>query len=407
MVKTEGATFALVLLYIFIEYVRPQTIYPAIDIIPYGKVVIASAFIAYVFQKKKIFVSNISNKLIFSFLAVIIISSFLGLSLSISMSYWGDFAAWILIYYLIVNVVNNERRYLIFTLLFLLCSFKMAQYSLRGWITGGRGYSSQGFGGGSGWFHNSGEFGIQMCIYLPIAFYFYISLKQQWPKWKRMIVAILPLTGLTGVLTASNRGTLIGGIAVLIVIFIKSKNKSKALLALLLLTFIGFSLIPEEQKQRFQQAGEDKTSVARLEVWKKGQKMLEMFPAFGVGYKNWMIADDKFFDGKGLLPHNIFIECFSELGYSGLAVYILLIMSTLGNNSNSRRLVRPGTMTFNPFIYNMAHALDASLIGYLVSGFFVTVLYYPFFWINLSMSVALNNIARKEAKRADYEQISP
>ena len=41
----------------------------------------------------------------------------------------------------------------------------------------------------------------------------------------------------------------------------------------------------------------------------------------------------------------------------------------------------------------MSHGLDAALIGYLACGFFVTVLYYPFFWINLAMTVALHNAA--------------
>ena len=51
----------------------------------------------------------------------------------------------------------------------------------------------------------------------------------------------------------------------------------------------------------------------------------------------------------------------------------------------------------NKFILYMAHGLDGALVGYLVSGFFVTVLYYPYFWINLAMTVALNQAAKNEA----------
>jgi hypothetical protein len=38
----------------------------------------------------------------------------------------------------------------------------------------------------------------------------------------------------------------------------------------------------------------------------------------------------------------------------------------------------------------MAYGLDGALVSYLVAGFFVTVLYYPFFWINLALTVALS-----------------
>jgi hypothetical protein len=43
----------------------------------------------------------------------------------------------------------------------------------------------------------------------------------------------------------------------------------------------------------------------------------------------------------------------------------------------------------------MAHGLDGAMIGYLVNGFFVTVLYYPFFWVNLALAVALQASTRQ------------
>jgi len=393
----EDKTYIGVLVYLFFEYVRPQTLYPAIDFLPYGKIILSACLLIYLMSKNKIIINNIANAWMIVLAIVITLSSFVGLSFSNSVQYWSDFISWMLVYYLITHTVNTEKRYLLFLLLFLLCSFKMAQFSTRGWIMGGRGYSTWGFGGGPGWFHNSGEFGIQMCLYFPLAFYFYMSLKDSWPKWKRMMLAILPLTGLTGMLSSSNRGTLVGGAAVIGWMFLKSRYKVKGLCALALVGFLSFQFIPEEQKQRFEVAGEDETSIARINNWKKGLKMAEMYPVFGVGYKNWQIADRQIFDGKGLLSHNIFIECLSELGYAGLTVFVFLIFATFINNRQTRNIALMTGLDQNRFIYSMAHGLDAALIGYLVSGFFVTVLYYPYFWINLSMTVALNNVAKSRS----------
>lgn len=402
--RTESKVYVMVLLYLFFEYVRPQSLYPVIDIIPYGKIILSMCLIGYLLQRKKSDVSNTANRLMVLFLSVILLSSFFGLSLDVSMSYWSDFIAWMLVYYLITHIVNTEKRFLIFILLFLLCSFKMAQFSTRGWIAGGRGYSTYGFGGGPGWFHNSGEFGIQMCIFFPLAFYFYLSLKDLWPKWKKILFSLLPVTGFLGLITSSNRGTLVGGTAVVIWMFLKSRYRVKALCALLLVGALAFKLVPEEQITRFQQAGEDQTSVSRLDNWKKGLKMAERYPVFGVGYKNWQVADRQFFDGNGLLSHNIFVECLSELGYAGLTVFVLLIFSTFKNNHQTRKIALKNGMNGNTFIFNMAHGLDAALIGYLASGFFVTVLFYPYFWINLSMTVALNHIAKSRcAKNATQD----
>jgi putative inorganic carbon (HCO3(-)) transporter len=395
-VKHEKISYSLILFYMFMEYFRPQTIYPAIDILPYAMITILSCLVVFILESNNFVVKNISNKLIILFGAVIILSTFFGLSFENSFSNWYLFISWLLIYFLIINIVNTESRILVFMLLFLLCSFKMGQFSVRRWLLGGMGYSTYGFGGGPGWFQNSGEFGIQMCVYFPIATYFYFTLKKNWPKWKKWLLAAMPVIGFLGMISSSNRGTLVGGAAVILWMLLKSKHKVKVVPALALVLVLAFQLIPDEQFARFSQAGEDKTSVERIENWKKGLKMAEMYPILGVGYKNWQIADRMYFDGNGLLSHNIFIECMSELGYIGLLIFLLLIIATFWNNHETRKLALAGDNGNNEFIYNMAHALDAALIGYLASGFFVTVLYYPYFWINLSMTVALNNVAKAQ-----------
>jgi hypothetical protein len=60
----------------------------------------------------------------------------------------------------------------------------------------------------------------------------------------------------------------------------------------------------------------------------------------------------------------------------------------------------------NLFLFEMAHGLDAALIGYLASGFFVTVLYYPFFWINFAMTVALHRAALNKVRGAGVAEAS-
>ena len=49
-----------------------------------------------------------------------------------------------------------------------------------------------------------------------------------------------------------------------------------------------------------------------------------------------------------------------------------------------------------PVLYALSYGLDAGLIGYLVAGSFVTDLYYPYFWIQILMIVALNNVTKKQ-----------
>jgi len=181
----------------------------------------------------------------------------------------------------------------------------------------------------------------------------------------------------------------------------KGKHRLKGLVAFGVILALIYFLLPEQQLERFQSAGKDKTSVSRLEYWNDGLELISRFPILGAGYNNWNIAQgDIFGRWNEELPHNIFIQCASELGYSGMLVFLLMILYTFINNFRTRKLVlRHKGETEDVkmrFIYYMAHGLDGALIGYLASGFFVTVLYYPYFWINLAMTVSLNAIARKK-----------
>lgn len=408
-IKTQDKLFWLICLYLFFEYVRPQTLYPALDILPYQKIILIFSLYLFFIRSNKYLARNIENVFLLLFFVVMVISSANAIAPSVSFEYLPEFVAWMIIYFLIANVIDTENRFLVFMLLFLLFSFKMSQFSFRNWGMKGFNFFVSGTGGGPGWFKNSGEFGIQMCIFLPLSGYFYYALRNHWSKWKKGFFFLFPFTALTGTISCSSRGALLGAAAVLIFVFLKTPQRMKGVIVIAVFASVVYLFLPEQQIERFRTAGEDSTSVSRLELWRRGIELSSRFPFVGIGYKNWLIAQHQYFGGaveqgapkdiygnsKVELPHNVFIECASELGYSGLLMFLMMIVFTFVNNYKTRKLVI-NIEGDTQFVSNMAHGLDAALIGFLVSGFFVTVLYYPYFWINLAMTVALNNIAKKK-----------
>jgi hypothetical protein len=44
----------------------------------------------------------------------------------------------------------------------------------------------------------------------------------------------------------------------------------------------------------------------------------------------------------------------------------------------------------------MSYGFDAALLGFIGSGFFVTVLYYPYFWIHCALTTCLYTAAQKK-----------
>lgn len=393
--RGQRPSFWFVSIYLLFEYVRPQQIYDALRGPPYTLIAIILAAIALILEHGKILVRGPELQLgLFS--CVVLASSAAGFYPSISFAYENIslFFSWVLIYILIANVVVTEQRFLLFVAAFLLYSFKMSQHATISWAKDGFAFRNWGATGAPGWFENSGEFGIQMCVFLPIAVAFIVALGRYWKPWMRAMGWAVAGTAITGIIASSSRGALLGLAGVTLWMLTHTRRKLRALVVTIALAAAVYTITPDAQKARFQRAGQDVTSVSRTDNWRDGLQMMQQFPVLGIGYANWRTYHLNYY-GSQLLPHNMFIEAGAEMGYSGLFAFLALIGCTFAVNRNTRKLTRsegePGH-----FMSVMSHGLDGALVGCLVSGFFVTVLYYPFFWINLAMTIALNRAAANQ-----------
>ncbi len=239
-----------------------------------------------------------------------------------------------------------------------------------------------------------------MAIMLPMSLHMILALRDRWPKWKTYgLLALLPGTAALSIVASSSRGGQLAGAMTLLVVNGQSRRRWRGFILVGVLLPALWFLVPPEQKERFNEMGEDKTSVVRLEYWKDGLKIMHDHPALGVGYENWYPYYRRYYNPRGQVPHNIFIEAGAELGYTGLMGFVLLIGGTLVANHRTRKRAKV-IPEWGPFLRTFAFGLDAALVGYLVAGFFVTVLYYPFFWMNLSFTAAVYLITERSARRA-------
>ncbi|HEV2149933.1 MAG TPA: O-antigen ligase family protein [Longimicrobiaceae bacterium] len=396
-IRKEPASFWFLNLYMFFEYVRPQQIYTSINVLPWAQSLLILAVLTALLEGKLARFPTIISALLGFYTLVLVASSVTAYSTEASFAGYSVYVNWIVVFILITNVVTTERRFFVFMLAFLLYSFKMSQHGARSWMSIGFGFRDWGATGGPGWFHNSGEFGIQMCIFFPLAAGFVIAMWKHWGKWQRLFFLLFPVTAVMSMIASSSRGALVGGALTLAWMVARSRHRFRVLVPAALAVALVVAVTPEEQKERFRSAGEDETSTTRITYWKHGLEIAADHPVLGIGYANWLPYYKSYYNPAGQLPHNIFIEAVAELGYLGLAAFVLLIGATFVVNFKTRKVLRtlPGD---HAFLHQMAHGLDGALIGFLGSGFFVTVLYYPFFWINLAMTVALHVCAVNKAR---------
>lgn len=409
--KQEHISLWMLCIYFFFEYVRPQSLYPVLDVLPWGQTFLILTAITAIFDKSVHWVGHIESRLFIVFCAIVVLSGIFAFNPSVSWDYKNTMFSWVAAYFLVITIVNTEKRLILFILAYLLFNLKMAQHGAIGWTMRGFSFTSYGLIGSPGWFRNSGEYAIQMLIYGSLAIAFVVALKNYWGRYKKWFLYILAAMGYMAVMGASSRGSQIALAMIGIWMLLKQKSGFKGLVVLAIISFALYAILPEEQMQRFREIGEDNNSLQRLAYWKIGlQQVIPEHPFLGVGYHNWVSYLDFLYpQGVGVMEtvqecHNIYIQAASELGITGLIVFLLMVLFAFLTNVRTRMLTKD---LDNKLLFYLSYGLDAGLIGYLVAGTFVTVLYYPFFWVQIAMIIALYNVAQNLSVEDEQRKLSP
>lgn len=402
-------SFFFALAYLIAEYMRPQQMYDFLSLFPLAQVSLLGMFISFFLEGRGFNNSNFQSVLLSAFLFWYFIAYWFAYDRDLALQPFIDFSKIVLIYLFLVNIIKDERKFYIFLFVFLLLNFKYSQHAVRIWASKGF-YSDprglyEGGGIGAGFFKNPNDFGAALNSVFGISFYMiFYDLKKVLNRLRvRWFHVMTTLSLVLAVLATSSRGATIALGFSTLAIWFKSERKLISIAILILGAIIFVSLIPEDNWTRFQNMGEerDRTGNERLELWRAGIRMANENPFTGVGPNNFVhVNRNYYFSEKTVVQHNIFVQAASELGYPGLILYVLIIGGCFYNHRKVRKVLDPQKKEHS-FLYGVSHGLDVGVIGFVTNGFFITVLYYPFFWMLLILSVALLEIARKLAE--NYE----
>ncbi len=398
--KTQHFSFWLICAYIFFEYSRPQSIFPVIDILPWTQFFLIGALIGAFLDGSVRWVSSRANILLIIFAIAIFLSSLFAYYPEISRKSYINFYSWFVIYFLIITIVNTRERFYIFQMIFILSSLKIAMGTSFIWAKRGFSFTEWGLQGPPGFFCNSGELTILMLTLFPLGF-FLLTFKKKYHirLFEKILLISCVCCPLLTILGGSSRGSQVAMAVTLILMFRKKVFKLKYIVLLVVIILAVSKLLPEEQKDRFRNAGTDQTSIQRKLYWKHGREMIAEHPILGVGFFNFAPYYQKHYSydllssGTAQLPHNIFIQVGTDAGFMGLIPFSLLLLYAL----------------ITPMVYNRRYGKNNNdwlvlsivgagygIFGFIIAGQFVTVTYYPFLWIGLSFIVSAKNILQKE-----------
>jgi O-antigen ligase len=183
-----------------------------------------------------------------------------------------------------------------------------------------------------------------------------------------------------------------------------------AFLVLATIAIIGWSFAPPAFREEIASIGLDSTEKDtgkdRIELWKVGWKAFADNPILGVGQGNIPIVISRYQynqDGEshwkrdmwGRALHSVYMTLLSELGLVGTLIVGFMGKEVVVKFKRIKKICHQQSSAEALQLSNLNRALMTSFFGFLVTGVFLSVLYYPPAWNIAALLLALHLIAMR------------
>lgn len=217
--------------------------------------------------------------------------------------------------------------------------------------------------------------------------------------WERLFCAGCALLTFGAVVVAASRGGFLGLVVACLFAVFRGQRRARSLVLLGLL-FAATLVAPISPVKRFlaPTASDAGSADIRTALWAAGLQMIADHPLTGIGLGNFKELV-KFYGDERLsnIAHNSFVEITAEMGVPALLIFLAMLTSSFVSLERVRRLTRDSS---DSLVHLTACGLQASLIGELITLFFVSGQSQKLFWLMLFVSMCLPALALVERERA-------
>lgn len=260
-------------------------------------------------------------------------------------------------------------------------------------------------------FYDANDLGMLLVCTLPLCMYFVRHGRHV--AWRILALAVTVLIGIAIARTGS-RGAFVGFVSVVAYLMLFSKDTpSRVRLAIVgiataLLLFGSGTKYGEMMSTIFHLENDYNWTgdEGRLAIWDRGLGYVSERPLTGVGLNAFPKAEGtmspmarrhEFGSGiKWSAPHNSFVQVGVELGIPALLLFVAVLFRSF---MTARRLARDARRTGDAryrCASDLAEAHAATLVGYVVSGSFLSQGYAPYLYFVIGMIIALDATVREE-----------
>ena len=306
----------------------------------------------------------------------------------------------ILVFIVMVNVVRTERRLKLIIFLSFAAGFYMSAIALRDFgvasptnldVTRAKVEIKNLFG-------EPNAMSLHLVTIIPIAIALALSSRN---ALKKVLYGAGALLMIAGNFATQSRGGFLGIAAAGSVLAWKLGRRSRVLMIFVIVIGLGAAVMfaPGGYGNRMAtiiDTSADATGSAssRYELLKRSLTVAIANPVFGIGMGNFPIVGI-----HGQVTHNAYTQVAAEMGIAALVFYVLFLIA------GYRRLRRIETETLEHKdlgrTYYLAVGLQASLVGYMVASFFLSVAYEWFVYVLVGYAIGFQRLYDVQVGRGE------
>jgi putative inorganic carbon (hco3(-)) transporter len=253
------------------------------------------------------------------------------------------------------------------------------------------------WGPGNTFIGGNNEIALALIMTIPLMHYLQTISTKKWMWWGLMAAMGLSAFAAIG---SYSRGALLAIIAMSVFLTAKSRYKLRVALLTLLALPLLFAFMPDKWTNRMdtiQTYQSDESAMGRINAWWMAYNLAVDRPLVGGGYQ---IYEPSVFERYAPNPldvhaaHSIYFQALGEHGFAGLAIYLLLGLSTWRTGTWIIRNTRERDDL--KWAYNLATMVQVSLIGFATGGAFLSLLYFDVPYYLMAALVATRVVVERE-----------
>jgi hypothetical protein len=405
-----GASFYLLVGFMLIEYGRPQSFVAAISSLHPGWI-FHSLLMLVLIARRGFRLRLVETKFFFVILILMVLHILLARNTYWAFHVWKSSFLYFIVYLYMVSVLDSVSKINRFVQVWIVILVICAAVGIK---NGGRVPNSA-------FMEDENDFALVLCMGISYAFFLF----QSSDTWKgRLFNAVACMIFVSAVVASFSRGGFLGLISTTLYCWYRSKRRLQGIMVIFMVVTVMFFAAPQKYWERMRTIKEDNiergSGEERWYAWMLATKMFRDQPVIGVGQGNYAFRVIDYEDYEALhgtsragrVAHSLYFTLISELGIVGVLCFFGMLSCFYRNGrgilqQRCRDSILLDSESFKQVEYFdlnsqqrstlkfVALGTEGALVGYLVAGTFLSVLYYPHFWLLLAVNVACKNTCRK------------